>query len=77
MIIDVERKPTYSLYYLGYEVIKMLKIKDEISIEEIFVNLKNIISQDLNIDFVYYTLDWLYIVSTIKINGEKVFLSCY
>lgn len=74
MIINFERNPTVSLYYLGSIVLEILLKKDKISIEDLYEATQMALGQDLHIDFFYYTLDWLYLISAIKLNDERVCL---
>lgn len=74
MIINPERKPTLSLYYLGSVVLKILFEKNNEQIEPLFEFTKEALEQDLHIDFFYYTLDWLYMLSLIKLENGRVSL---
>ena len=74
MIINPERSPSLSLYYLGSIVLKILLENDNLSIENLFENLQFKLGFELHIDFFYYTLDWLYILSAIKLDKERVCL---
>ena len=74
MIINSERKPTLSLYYLGSEVLKILVDNNNEQIEPLFELLKKSIEEDIHIDFYYYALDWLYILSIIKMENGRVSL---
>ena len=76
MIINVNRQPKYSLFYIGYEILKQLQNKNGMSIEQIYDIIRKKIDDNIHIDFIYYALDWLYIVSLNTLKGEKVFL-CY
>lgn len=74
MIINPERNPSFSLYYLGSIVLKFLSEKDSISIEILYKDLQEELGLELHIDFFYYTLDWLYILSAIKLENERICL---
>jgi len=74
MIINMERNPSMSLYYLGSFVIKQLLCKNDQMIEELFSSVKNELGIDLHIDFLYYSLDWLFIISAIKFENGRVCL---
>lgn len=76
MIINMDREPKYSLFYIGYDILNNLQHKNGASIEEVYNLTKKNIDNNLHIDFIYYALDWLYISSLIQIKGEKIFL-CY
>ena len=47
-----------------------------VTIDDIYKLIKDKIDSDINITYVYYTLDWLFLMSTIRIEGERVFI-CY
>ncbi len=74
MIINPERSPSLSLYYLGSLVLKILLEKDNILIENLYETLQLKLGLELHIDFFYYALDWLYIISAIKLDEEMVCL---
>lgn len=72
MIINYDRNPEYSLYYLGSEVLSLLSSNEKISIEDLYVFIKKKTKIDIHIDFLYYTLDWLYLISAIYIKNGVV-----
>ncbi|MBX4265895.1 ABC-three component system middle component 6 [Clostridium estertheticum] len=74
MIINIDREPKYSLYYIGGIILELLNKNHKISIENLYKNVKVMIDENLHIDFLYYSLDWLYILSLIKVNENKVML---
>jgi hypothetical protein len=74
MIINIDREPKYSLYYIGAIILKILKKHKCVSIEELYNYVKNEIDKNLHIDFIYYSLDWLYILSLIKLDENRVIL---
>lgn len=76
MIINANREPKYSLLYIGYEILKQLRDENGMSIERIYNIVRENIDKDLHINFIYYALDWLYLVSLIRLEGEKIFI-CY
>ena len=72
MIINVNRKPVFSLYYIGSYILKILKDTNGIIIEELFYKLKgNILG--ITIDYLYYSLDWLFLCEVIKLEDGRVF----
>lgn len=73
MIINREREPKYSLYYIGAKILEILKTYGDLTIEEIYNKIKKSYD-DLSIDYIYYALDWLYILSLIKIEQNKVII---
>ncbi|MEK4209271.1 MULTISPECIES: ABC-three component system middle component 6 [Paenibacillaceae] len=72
MIINIDREPKYSLYYIGGIILDLLKKHDSLSIDELYEKTKSIIDSNLYIDFIYYSLDWLYMLSLINIEQDKV-----
>ena len=77
MLINIEREQKYSLCYIGYEILDFLKNKKNGKcIEEIYELIKQKIDEKISIDYIYYALDWLYLISSIRLDGERVFL-CY
>ncbi len=71
MIINLEREPKYSLYYIGGIILEILNKNNNIPIETMYDQVKKIIDDNLHIDFLYYSLDWLYILSKIKVNENR------
>ena len=74
MIINLERKPTVSLYYLGSIILQILRNNNNEPIDDLFLLTEELLGEDLHIDFYYYTLDWLYILSLIKLTDGRVSL---
>lgn len=74
MIINQDRKPTLSLYYLGGKILEKLNIENNLHIEPLFNWMKVELKEELHVDFFYYTLDWLYVLSLIKIENGRVVL---
>ena len=74
MLINFERSPSISLYYLGGFIIKKLIEKNCRTLDELYLLLQKDTGFDLHIDFLYYTLDWLFIVSAIKLENGRVCL---
>lgn len=72
MIVNIDREPKYSLYYIGGIILGILKKQDYISIDELYQKTKQLIDENLYIDFIYYSLDWLYMLSLIEIEKDKV-----
>lgn len=67
MIINRERDPKLSLYYLGAQVISILKETNGISIDDLISRLDKLTETELHVNFVYYTIDWLYILSLVRV----------
>lgn len=74
MIINIERSPSLSLYYLGSEIINIIKNKEINYIEDIYYEIRHLLDQDIHIDFIYYSLDWLFLLSIIKLDNGRVVL---
>ena len=74
MIINIEREPKYSLYYLGGIILESLLDKNSAKIDELYNLCLINVDENLHIDFFYYALDWMYIRSIIKMNDGKVIL---
>lgn len=72
MIINFEREPCLSLYYLGAVMIEILSQNQTFLLDDLYEELKKLINQDIHIDFFYYTLDWLYIQSLVKLKDRRV-----
>lgn len=73
MIVNVERAPDRSLYYLGGILLTILEQRRIIPIEEILSEIQKQINEKIHIDFIYYALDWLFILSLVKIKEGKVY----
>ncbi|EDT83668.1 hypothetical protein EXN65_20770 [Clostridium botulinum] len=75
MIINIDRDPKYSLYYIGGVILDLLNSNNKnLSIEIIYTKVKNIVDKNIHIDFIYYSLDWLYMLSLINISENRVIL---
>ena len=76
MIINKERHPVFSLYYLGGIVLRYLSSGKNFTIDELYneIQLQIYTSYQIKlpINFFYYTLDWLYIQSLIELNNGRI-----
>lgn len=76
MIINKERHPVFSLYYLGAIVLRFLSLGKNFTIDELYNEVKSQIYNnyqiEIPINFFYYTLDWLYIQSLIELNNGRI-----
>ncbi|MBN1039057.1 hypothetical protein DVW12_10115 [Clostridium botulinum] len=72
MIINLDREPKYSLLYIGSVILDILEKKKGILIDDLYLELKNSIDNNLHIDFLYYAIDWLYMLSVINLNRNQV-----
>lgn len=72
IIINEERSPENSLYYLGAFILKELNENNrEILIEDLMQFFKK---KNLNINLIYFSLDWLYLLNKIEIKNERIYL---
>lgn len=70
MIINNGGSPKDSLYYIGALILMILeKEKNGILVDEL---LKKAKESNINLSLFYYTLDWLFILSSIEIKNGKV-----
>ena len=74
MIVNLEREPLYSLYFLGGIIIDILKKSSNTTLDSLYVMFKKEINKSIHVDFFYYALDWLYILSIIDIKDGVVCL---
>lgn len=72
MIISKDRNPKLSLHYIGFLILKILKEKKSIDIEDLYKLILKEIDIDMHIDFLYYSLDWLFLTSSITLNHTEV-----
>lgn len=72
MIINNDREPKYSLIYIGSVLLEHLNSNKGSSINDLYMLIKNIIDKNIHIDFLYYTLDWLFILDKIKLEGDRI-----
>ena len=73
MSVNNERDPELSLYYLGGIYLNILEQKKVISIENLFSETQVKLNKKIHIDFLYYALDWLFLLSLIKLEEGKVY----
>lgn len=70
MILNTERNPKDSLYYIGAILLEILQSnKDGLYIDELRNKAKD---KKINMSFFYYALDWLFIISKIEIKNERI-----
>ncbi|WP_397376278.1 ABC-three component system middle component 6 [Paenibacillus xylanexedens] len=74
MIINLDREPKYSLYYIGGLILEILSKHISISIDDLYSKVKTKVDKNLYIDFIYYSLDWLFLLSLVEIEEDKVTL---
>ena len=73
MIVNIEREPNRSLYYLGGILLFILEQRKVISIEEVLIEVQQQINEKIHVDLIYYALDWLFLLSLIKIEEGRVY----
>lgn len=71
MIINYDREPLLSLYYLGSIILKLIGGGTK-KIDVLYSELNRSVDVDINIDFFYYALDWLFLLSIISIEKDEV-----
>lgn len=74
MILNQNREPKYSLYYIGFQLITYLKEYRELTIEELHTRVNKHMGIELDIDFLYLSLDWLYLINAIELEEDMVIL---
>lgn len=73
MIVNAEREPDLSLYYLGGVLLEILERENVIPLEELLCEVQKRLKKKVHVDFMYYTLDWLFLLSLVRIKGGKVY----
>lgn len=73
MIVNVEREPNRSLYYLGGILLSILEQRKDMPMEEMLIEVQQQMNEKIHVDFIYYTLDWLFLLSLIKIEEGRVY----
>lgn len=73
MIINTDRNPELSLYYVGGILLRILKENPVSNIEELLEKSRSKLDKNMHIDFLYYALDWLYLLSIISIKEGMIY----
>ena len=73
MIVNVEREPNRSLYYLGGILLFILEQRKSMPLEELLLEVQKQVNEKIHVDFIYYALDWLFLLSLIKVEEGKVY----
>lgn len=73
MIVNVEREPDLSLYYLGSVLLKVLEQVKVMSVDELLQEIQKQLEKKIHVDFMYYALDWLFLLSLVRIQEGKVY----
>ena len=68
MLLPIDMKPEYSLYYYGAMIIKELKENKNIDI----ITLYSLLKKKEKISLISYslTLDWLYMIESVYVDKE-------
>ena len=73
MIVNYERELELSLYYLGGILLQILEQEKGISLEALLSEVQERLNKKIHVDFMYYALDWLFLLSLIRIEEGKVY----
>lgn len=74
MILNFERDPKYSLYFIGAKILEILKKGTNETLDSIYQQLNIVYKNELSINYFYLALDWLFIIEKISINEDEVTL---
>ncbi len=77
MIVDVNTPPEKNLYYLGAMLLKCLLETED---KKFDINqLYKVFSENEKISFVLfsYTLDWLFMLSLVRVNDKGEIVKCF
>lgn len=72
MIINYERDPEKSLYFIGSIILQYLKQVKCDNIDVLYNKVKEDLKSELHIDLFYYSIDWLFLLSVIEIDGSTI-----
>ena len=73
MILNSQRQPEFSLYYLGGVLLKILEQVKVISIENLLEKSQQHLKEKVHVDFIYYALDWLYLLELVRVKEGRVY----
>lgn len=73
MLILKNINPKYSVFYIGWLVLKIIQEKKENDIMEIYYDLNNQI--DISFSLYLFTLDWLYLANAIVLKDNNIYLN--
>nr|DAM13554.1 MAG TPA: hypothetical protein [Caudoviricetes sp.] len=74
MIVSADRNPKYSLYYIGGLIINILEKEDCLAFDIIIDKIFDRFQGEIAVNYIYYSFDWLYLLSLIEIKNDKVIL---
>lgn len=72
--MSIDSNPKYSLYYIGGVIIDILKQDGSMLFDVIIERILTKFKGELSISYIYFSLDWLYLLSLIEIKNNKVIL---
>lgn len=73
MILNSQRQPDMSLYYLGGLILDFLKSSKDIPIDNLFETIQKKLKEQVHVDFMYYALDWLYLLGLVEVKEGRVY----
>lgn len=74
MILFENENPRVSIYYLSSIMINILNEYKELKFDVLYKLLEDSVGYTVNIDDVYYSLDWLYLLDLVDVSDNKVIL---
>jgi len=77
MIIPIDIKPEYSLYYNGAMVLDIIKRSSESELELMDLFNKTRQSHNITLQQYLFTLDWLYLIGLIESNKKGNVIKCF
>ena len=72
MILFENEDPKVCIYYLAAIIIEILNIYGEIKFDLLYEKLEKYTNHDISVDDLYYSLDWLYLLSLVNVVNDKV-----
>lgn len=73
MIINGEREPELSLYYIGSILLEILEHGTSLPINQLIQKVQHKLDEKIHVDFIYYALDWLFLLSAVRIDEGMVY----
>lgn len=70
MLLPKEIAPEDCIYYNGALVMEIMLKSKKMKLSDLFVEMKKKI--DISFATLLLCLDWLYLIDTVKLNGEEV-----
>ena len=74
MILFENEDPRICIYYVAAIVIEVLNKNKEIKFDLLYNELEKYTDYNISIDDLYYSLDWLYLLSLVDVVSDKVIL---